>query len=139
MSQKLKLLAIVPSKEHKSTIYFFNEKTNHLLPINIATKKVENALQKNKLIKPNTYNTVKRIINALGGKINKITIYHHQEKTFYTYIQIAKQDETYEINASLEDALGLALETKAPVTIENHVLEVCGFTVTKEMIKEALV
>ncbi len=134
MTKELKLLAIVPStksKRGKHTVYLFDKKNNFILPIKVK--------HQTHVYHPSVYDTIKRLAAALGGVITSANIYLFCENTFYTYIQIKQNFTYYEINTSLEDALGIVAECQIPLFVEEEILHKCGFLVTRSMVEKALV
>ncbi|BCS33373.1 hypothetical protein TBR22_A26000 [Luteitalea sp. TBR-22] len=72
--------------------------------------------------RPMTHDLLKHVIDALGGTVTEVHITDVREGTFYALVSLAVQGEVVAIDARPSDALALALRTRAPVYVSEHVL-----------------
>jgi len=144
MPMQIKLLAIVPSDQYHRAgyiAYFFHKDTQTLLPIPISTLTVEALILKINAIKlprPPVYDTIRRLLLPLKGKVTYIQIYLFQDDLFYAYICINNGNKTYKVDASLGDALCMAAHFEVPIFATEQVLQTGGVFVTKSMVRKAL-
>ena len=120
MEKKIKLLAVVPNESHKYTAYFFNKKTNYLLPIPLSTNCVESLIlesNKLKLPSPHTHSTIKTIILALGATVDQMTLCSYRKNQFNTYIRLVKGNYKFEIDSNLSDAINIAFRFDCPIVV----------------------
>jgi bifunctional DNase/RNase len=87
---------------------------------------------------PSSSNTLKRLINALGGKIRYLKIYRCIQNNFYTYLSIEKSGNFYDINISFKDGIDVVRDSCIPIYAEEKILASFGFEITKELVKKAL-
>lgn len=81
------------------------------------------ALENIKPPRPLTHDLTKSIIEKLRGKIDKIIIHDLRNNTFYARILMRKNGEEVEVDSRPSDAIALALRVKAPIFIDEEVLQ----------------
>ncbi len=74
--------------------------------------------------RPLSHDLMKRLLEALGGTLEKVVISSIQEGTFYAtlYVRTAS-GEVKEIDARPSDSVALALRTRSPIYIADEVFE----------------
>jgi bifunctional DNase/RNase len=72
--------------------------------------------------RPMTHDLLRHVIEALGGQVTSVHITDVQEGTFYALVSLMVQGEVVAVDARPSDALALALRTRAPVYVAEHVL-----------------
>ncbi len=73
--------------------------------------------------RPMTHDLLKNIINDLDATVQKIVVCDLKENTFYALIHIHVNGETIAVDARPSDAIALALRAKAPIFVEDSVIE----------------
>jgi bifunctional DNase/RNase len=73
--------------------------------------------------RPMTHDLLKNIIQDLRASVQKIVVCDLQENTFYALIYLALNGATVAIDARPSDAIALALRTRAPIFVEDAVLD----------------
>lgn len=78
---------------------------------------------------PRIYNLVKNIIEGFGVSITMITISEMVEETFYATITLKLIDKQMQYDSYVIDALVLAAQMKAPIFVEEDILEMAKFAI----------
>ncbi|MCP4426157.1 MAG: bifunctional nuclease family protein [Chloroflexi bacterium] len=83
-------------------------------------------LQDVKVARPVTHDLLKNIIADMGGKVSHILIKALNDGVFYASLFIDVDEELHEIDCRSSDAIALAVRVKAPVFINDEVMDVAG-------------
>ena len=90
-------------------------------------------LQDQKAKRPLTADLLKNMIDELGATVTDINITELTEDVFYAKIGVKRADgERVDIDARPSDAIGLAVRTKAPVYVDEDVLDAAAHTLPNE-------
>jgi bifunctional DNase/RNase len=73
--------------------------------------------------RPMTHDLLRRAIEQLGATVGRIVICDLQESTFYALIHLETTAGPVAIDARPSDAIALALRAKAPILVEETVLD----------------
>jgi uncharacterized protein len=73
--------------------------------------------------RPMTHDLLRNVITDLKASVQKIVVCDLQENTFYALIYLAMNGVTVAIDARPSDALALALRTRAPIYVEDAVID----------------
>jgi bifunctional DNase/RNase len=73
--------------------------------------------------RPMTHDLLRNVIHDLKASVQKIVICDLQEQTFYALIYLGVNGETVAIDARPSDAIALALRTRAPIFVEEAIIE----------------
>lgn len=74
--------------------------------------------------RPMTHDLMRRLVEQLQGKIERVVVWALKENTFYALIYLdAGLSEAVAIDARPSDAIALALRTKSPIFVEDAVLQ----------------
>ena len=73
--------------------------------------------------RPMTHDLLRNVIEDLQASVQKIVVCDLQENTFYALIYLRLNGETVAIDARPSDALALALRTRAPIFVEDAVID----------------
>jgi len=73
--------------------------------------------------RPMTHDLLRNIIHDLKAAVRKIVVCDLQDNTFYALIYLTLGGETLAIDARPSDAIALALRTRAPIFVEEKVIE----------------
>jgi len=113
-----------------STYYLFYKGRKILIPIEIYNEK--------DTATPTIYNSIKRILKAVGFSVIGIKVYRFSENIFYTYVTLKKENLEFDVNLSFKDAVEISKETSSPIFIKNSILQSCGIEITRDMVIKAL-
>jgi len=73
--------------------------------------------------RPMTHDLLRNVIEDLKASVLKIVVCDLQENTFYALIYLSMNGGTVAIDARPSDAIALALRTRAPIFVEDRVID----------------
>src|SRR6187455_417579 len=73
--------------------------------------------------RPMTHDLLRNVIHDLKGAVEKIVVSDLQENTFFALIYLTVNGERVAIDARPSDAIALALRTRAPIFVEEAVID----------------
>ena len=73
--------------------------------------------------RPMTHDLLRNVIQDLKASVQKVVVCDLQENTFYALIYLAMNGDTLAIDARPSDAIALALRTRAPIFVEDSVID----------------
>jgi hypothetical protein len=73
--------------------------------------------------RPMTHDLLRRAIEQLGANVRRVVISDLQESTFFALIHLETATGPVAVDARPSDAIALALRSKAPILVEETVLE----------------
>jgi uncharacterized protein len=75
------------------------------------------------LPRPMTHDLLRNVIADLHGEIERVVVSDLRDNTFFAIIQLLVRGERVAIDARPSDAIALALRAKAPIFVEEHVID----------------
>ena len=76
--------------------------------------------------RPLTYELMARLLEAAGGRVERVAVSRLQDKVFYATLGVQAGGRTTEVDARPSDALNLALRLGIPIFVEAAVLAEAG-------------
>ena len=73
--------------------------------------------------RPMTHDLLRNVISDLKASVQKIVVCDLQENTFYALIYLSMNGDTLAVDARPSDAIALALRTRAPIFVEETVID----------------
>jgi bifunctional DNase/RNase len=73
--------------------------------------------------RPMTHDLLRNVIEDLKATVQKVVVCDLQENTFYALIYLSLNGDTLAIDARPSDAIALALRTRAPIFVEDTVID----------------
>jgi len=73
--------------------------------------------------RPMTHDLLRNVIHDLKASVQKVVVCDLQDNTFYALIYLAIAGDTVAIDARPSDAIALALRTRAPIFVEDTVID----------------
>jgi uncharacterized protein len=73
--------------------------------------------------RPMTHDLLKNVIEDLHAQVERIVVSDLKENTFFALIHLRVQGEPVAVDARPSDAIALALRTRSPIFVEDHVIE----------------
>ena len=84
---------------------------------------IASALQNIKYDRPMTHDLLKNFADNLQISIVKVEVCDLKDNTFYARIYFVSKDQSFDIDARPSDAIALALRFKAPIYVEDSVMQ----------------
>lgn len=83
--------------------------------------------------RPMTHDLLRNILSEIEADVLRIVVSDLRDNTFYAMIYLDRGGDTIAIDARPSDAIALALRTKAPIYVEDSVVESAkGLDLTKD-------
>jgi len=73
--------------------------------------------------RPMTHDLLRNILSEIEADVQRIVVCELKENTFYAMIYLNCEGQTMAVDARPSDAIALALRTKAPIFVEEAVVE----------------
>ena len=73
--------------------------------------------------RPMTHDLLRNVIHDLKASVQKIVVSDLQDNTFYALIYLSLANDTVAIDARPSDAIALALRTRAPIFVDDRVID----------------
>jgi bifunctional DNase/RNase len=73
--------------------------------------------------RPMTHDLLRNVIQDLKASVDRIVVCDLQDNTYYALIYVTSNGETMAIDARPSDAIALALRTRAPIFVEETVID----------------
>ena len=78
--------------------------------------------------RPMTHDLLRNVIQDLKARIRKIVVSDLKENTFYALIHLETNGEPLAVDARPSDAIALALRARAPIFVEDRVIDTAKTT-----------
>jgi len=78
--------------------------------------------------RPMTHDLLRNVISDLKGRVDRVVVTELRENTFYAVIMLQIDGDAVAIDARPSDAIALALRTRAPIFVDEQVLEAAKST-----------
>ena len=73
--------------------------------------------------RPMTHDLLRNVIQDLDGQVQKVVASELKDNTFFAVIHLAVRGDPVLVDARPSDAIALALRTKAPIYVEEEVID----------------
>jgi hypothetical protein len=73
--------------------------------------------------RPMTHDLLRNVIHDLNGEVERVVVCDLKDSTFYALIYVGRPSGTVAIDARPSDAIALALRVRAPIFVEESVIE----------------
>ena len=110
---------------HDPVIILKDESNSRYLPLLIGpfeATAIALALEGSKVPRPLSHDIMVSIIEELGATVKSVNITEIKNNTFYATITLERDNQTFDIDSRPSDGIALALRTKAPIYVADHIL-----------------
>ena len=73
--------------------------------------------------RPMTHDLLRNVISDLDGQVDRVVVSDLKDNTFYAVIHLTVRGERVAVDARPSDAIALALRTRAPILVEETVID----------------
>jgi bifunctional DNase/RNase len=73
--------------------------------------------------RPMTHDLLRDVIHTLDGTVQKVVVCDLKDNTFYALIHLLVRGDAVTVDARPSDAIALALRTRAPIFVEDTVID----------------
>jgi hypothetical protein len=73
--------------------------------------------------RPMTHDLLRNIISDLDGQVDRVVVSDLKDNTFFAVIHLTVRGERLAVDARPSDAIALALRTRAPILVEETVID----------------
>lgn len=84
---------------------------------------IDRNLKGKKTPRPMTHDLLENVIHGLDSKLERIVVTELRDRTFYAKLVLRRNGKTVEIDSRPSDAIALAVQMRAPIYVEESVLE----------------
>lgn len=84
---------------------------------------IASELENVKFSRPMTHDLMKNLMDQMGVKLAKVEICDLRDNTFFAQLYLILQGKEFSMDARPSDAIALALRTKAPIYVEEQVIQ----------------
>lgn len=89
----------------------------------IEARAIERKIKEIQVPRPLTHDLIFDVIEKLGGSVARVVINDLREETYFAFIEIKQNGELYQIDSRPSDAVAVAVRSRAPLFVEEKVLE----------------
>ncbi len=93
-------------------------------------------LQEVEVARPLTHDLLRSTIERLGARVSHIVVNDLRNDTFYAVIVLDVNGRGLEIDSRPSDAIALAVRVRAPIFVEDHVMDSAAITPEEELVGE---
>jgi bifunctional DNase/RNase len=100
------------------------------LPIWIGLPEAQSiaaGLDDEEALRPNSHDLSKRLIEGMGGRIERVVVTSLRDGVYFARIDVAQNGQTVEVDARPSDAIAIALRLAAPLFVHEGLFETTGF------------
>ena len=84
---------------------------------------IDRNIKGKKTPRPMTHDLIENVIGGLDAKLERVIVNDLRDRTFYARLVLRRNGKTVEIDSRPSDAIALAVQMKAPIYVEEKVLE----------------
>ena len=103
-----------------------DENGQRMLPIWIGPNEAQaiaSQIENDAPQRPMTHDLLRDVIHTLDGTVQKVVVCDLKDNTFYALIHLLARGDPVTVDARPSDAIALALRTRAPIFVEESVID----------------
>ena len=120
---------------YQRVVILKEKSSDRYLPIWIGPAEADSIavkLQDVAVPRPLTHDLLNLVITTLGASVSHIVVSDLQNDTFYAKIAIQLNGSSFDVDSRPSDAIALAVRVKAPIYVEDEVLDKASVALDKE-------
>ena len=117
---------ILEPKTQQNVVVLREAEGERILPIWIGpveAQAIRRILSEEPFPRPLTHDLIALAIEGLKARVTRVVIADLRESTFFASILVARNDELLSIDARPSDSIAVALRTKAPIYVNEKLLQ----------------
>ena len=123
----MELSSIVISETHDEQVIVLKEvEGERAFPIVIGIWEavaIDRNIKGKKTPRPITHDLLENVIHGLNAKLDRIIVTELRDRTFFAKLLLRQNGKTIEVDSRPSDAIALAVQMRAPIYVEETVLE----------------
>ncbi len=84
---------------------------------------IDRNIKGKKTPRPMTHDLLENVIDGLDAKLDRVVVTELKDRTFYAHLILKRNGKTTEVDSRPSDAIALAVQMKAPIYVEEQVLD----------------
>ncbi|HXX92781.1 MAG TPA: bifunctional nuclease family protein [Planctomycetota bacterium] len=84
---------------------------------------IDRNIKGKKTPRPMTHDLLENVIGGLDSKLDRVIVTELRDRTFYAKLILRRNGKTVEVDSRPSDAIALAVQMRAPIYVEEQVLE----------------
>jgi uncharacterized protein len=84
---------------------------------------IDRNIKGKKTPRPMTHDLLENVIGGLDAKLERVIVNDLRDRTFYARLVLRRNGKVVEVDSRPSDAIALAVQMKAPIYVEEKVLE----------------
>lgn len=123
---EMKVKAVTVNQSGDFSVLLTDIEDTKILPIVVGAPEAQNIalpLQGEVPPRPLTHDLLKSVIDAMGGKLERIIITNIRDNTYYANLIINQNGESKTVDSRPSDAIALALRCNVPIYMKNQLIE----------------
>jgi hypothetical protein len=132
-------IANVAVLEKRFILFLKSQEDERVLPIFIDEQQAQSIIiqiNKVEIPRPLTHDLFKSVLEEIGYSVVRMEVSDVRDDTFYARLVIEGSGGLFDFDARPSDAICLALRFKAPMFVDEKVMEKAGILMTKENLQE---
>jgi bifunctional DNase/RNase len=84
---------------------------------------IDRNIKGKKTPRPMTHDLLENVIGGLDAKLDRIVVTELKDRTFYAHLILKRNGKSVEVDSRPSDAIALAVQMKAPIYVDEQVLD----------------
>ena len=84
---------------------------------------IDRNIKGKKTPRPMTHDLLENVIGGLDAKLDRIVVTELKDRTFYAHLILKRNGKMVEVDSRPSDAIALAVQMKAPIYVDEQVLD----------------
>lgn len=90
------------------------------------------AVRREPFERPLTLDVIKRIVEVLGAKVERVIITKLKDNTYYATLLLSRNDEMISVDARPSDSVAIAVHMRAPIFVDDDLMNTQGKEISED-------